>query len=323
VPSLRKPTTNINSQPPLNRGLIFCRFCAVLVIITVSRRRSRCSLSSHKLNLISFSLYRPLSHLSGLSKSKANVCPIQSPSLTPSWRSTKSMRYRFWHRACRDSETFSMHQLNVSLRLNNREKLRITEQANTTLEGIGSSPMPRFSAIRPSQQKSSYLVRTFNLSLSVVVWTQVICVSNRWNFGRLLWRILVVMVWTLERTARPRKVNVKVALTGKVTNLVRGSHPPPIICYLMIIFSRAMRCNSCGWALIRLLSVRILIDEYRDLCWVRCIYFSNKEIHALACRVVSIRNSSIRKHVLCGYLDFLTEPSSLELHVRFTNLGEE
>ncbi|KAG2741399.1 hypothetical protein P692DRAFT_20752567 [Suillus brevipes Sb2] len=70
--------------------------------------------------------------------------------------------------------------------LNNREKLRITEQANTTLEGIGSSPMPRFSAIRPSQQKSSYLVRTFNLSLSEVVWAQVICVSNRWNFGRLL-----------------------------------------------------------------------------------------------------------------------------------------
>ncbi|KAG2748266.1 hypothetical protein P692DRAFT_20780289 [Suillus brevipes Sb2] len=41
--------------------------------------------------------------------------------------------------------------------LNNREKLRMTEQANTTLEGLGSSLMPRLSAIKPSQHKSSYL----------------------------------------------------------------------------------------------------------------------------------------------------------------------
>lgn len=33
----------------------------------------------------------------------------------------------------------------------------MTEQANTTLEGLGSSLMPRLSAIKPSQHKSSYL----------------------------------------------------------------------------------------------------------------------------------------------------------------------
>lgn len=41
--------------------------------------------------------------------------------------------------------------------LNNREKLRMTEQANTTLEGIGNSLLPRLSAIKPSQHKLSYL----------------------------------------------------------------------------------------------------------------------------------------------------------------------
>ncbi|KIK43266.1 hypothetical protein CY34DRAFT_804034 [Suillus luteus UH-Slu-Lm8-n1] len=41
--------------------------------------------------------------------------------------------------------------------LNNREKLRMTEQANTTLEGIGNSLLPRLSAIKPSQHKLLYL----------------------------------------------------------------------------------------------------------------------------------------------------------------------
>lgn len=74
-----------------------------MVLILVNKRRSRSSLSSHKSTSISFSVYQTISHLSGLSKSRANVCPILSPSLIHNWRSTKSMRYHFWHRACRSS----------------------------------------------------------------------------------------------------------------------------------------------------------------------------------------------------------------------------
>lgn len=80
VLSHHKPTANFNSQPPVIRGLIFYRFCAVLVVIMVSRHRS----SSHKLTSISFLVYQTISRSLGLSKSRANVCLTQLLSLIPS-----------------------------------------------------------------------------------------------------------------------------------------------------------------------------------------------------------------------------------------------
>lgn len=50
-----------------------------------------------------------------------------------------------------------LYAISLLASLNNRERLRINNPTNITTEGITSSPMPRFSAIKPSQQKSSYL----------------------------------------------------------------------------------------------------------------------------------------------------------------------
>lgn len=94
------------------------------------------------------------------------------------------------------------------------------------------------------------------------------------------------MVWTLERTARPRKVNVEVA------------HQLYVI--LMIIFSTVMYYNSRGWVIIQLLSVRILIDEDRDLCWVKCIYFrTRKYMHQLAEFFVGMKHVEFVRQEAC------------------------